>query len=133
VSEDSRAGWDERDRVLAHRAAALDLRVMERSRALGRGIGAELVERPPQVHRGRARGDEDVVGGVEILAARRGERQPVRRGHADRGRAANGERADGVGDLGRRRAPQLDLLVGQAPLVENDDGVRLEANDVPGL
>jgi len=56
-------------------------------------------------------------------------REAVRRGDSVRWSAANGERADGVGDLCRRRTPQLDLLVGQPPLVEHDDGVRLEANN----
>ena len=69
---------------------------------------------------------------VEILSARRSEREPVRSRDTDRRGAADSERADRVGDLGRRRAPQLDLLFGQAPLVEHDHGVRLEANDALG-
>ena len=57
------------------------------------------------------------------------EREPVRGRDADRGRAANRERPNRVGHLRRRGAAQLDLLGRQASLVEQDDGVRLEAND----
>ena len=37
--------------------------------------------------------------------------------------------ADRLRDLGRGVAPQLDLLAGEAALVEDDDGVVLEADD----
>ncbi len=61
-----------------------------------------------------------------------GEREAVRGRHSDRGRAPHGERADRGGDLRSRRTAQLDFLLGQAPLVENDDGVVLEPDDALG-
>src|SRR5438105_2344689 len=66
---------------------------------------------------------------VGILAARDRERVPVRGSDPDRGRAADGERANRLGDVRGRAADELDLLVGQAPLVEDDDGVALEPDD----
>ena len=128
----ARPGRNELERVLPHPAAALDLVLVERRARSGVGSSRSLVERPAQVDRRRARRDEDVVRRVEVLPALGCEREPVRRGDADRGSAADGERADRLGDLGRRRAPQLDLLVGQPPLVEDDHRVRLEPDDALG-
>ena len=118
--------------MLTHASASGDLLVVQRPCALRRRIVAERVERPAEIHGRRPRRGEHVVRRVEILSAGRSEREPVRRRDADRRCAANREGADGVGDVSRRRAPQLDLVVGQAPLVEHDHGVRLEANDALG-
>ena len=73
------------------------------------------------------------MGGPEVFAPQRGERIAVGSGDADRGRAADREPADRLGDLGGRPAAQLDLLVGQPPLVEQDDSVPLEPDDLRRL
>ena len=124
VREEARSRRHERGGVLTHPPAARDLFLVQRTRPLGGGIVAQLVERPAEVDRRRARGHEHLVRTVQVLPTLRRQGEPVRRCDADRRRAANGKRADGVGDLGRRRAPQLDLLVRQTPLVEHDHGVR---------
>ena len=132
VAENPGARGEELHRMGAHAPAALDLRVVQRPRTFRRRVVTELVQGPAQVHGRRARGRQDFVGGVEVLPTPRRQREPVGGGDADRGRAAHGQRADGVGDLGRRRTSQVDLLVGQPPLVEHHHGVQLEANDVFG-
>ena len=63
------------------------------------------------------------------MALRRRERQAVRGGNADRRRAAHGQRPDRLCELRRIGAAELDHLVGQAPLVEDDDRVVLEPDD----
>src|SRR5581483_10312550 len=82
---------------------------------------------------GRPRASEHVVGGVEVVAARRSQRVRVRRGDADRGRPADREVADRVGDLGGAATLELDLLERKAALVENDDPAGLEPDDRLGL
>ena len=54
-------------------------------------------------------------------------------GDADRGRAADGEHADRLCNLGGRLAAELDLLIREPSLVEHDDGVVLEADDLVRL
>ena len=56
VREEARAGRHERGGVRAHPPAARDLFLVERARPLGRGIVAQLVERPAEVDRRRAGG-----------------------------------------------------------------------------
>ena len=69
------------------------------------------------------------MGLDEVLAPRGGERETVCGGDSDRRRAAYRERPDRLGDLRRGRAAEVDLSIGQAPLVEDDDGVVLEPDD----
>jgi hypothetical protein len=119
--------------VPAHPLAALHLLVVERPGALCGGLVAELVERPPEIDRRRPRGCEHLVRRVQVFPVRGGKCETVGCGDPDGGRAAHRQRGDGVGDLRRRRAPQLDHLVRQPPLVEHDDGVGLEADDAFGF
>ncbi len=132
MREDARSRLEEAEGVLPHPAAALDLLVVQRTCASGRRVVAQLVERPPQVHGRRTGGRQDVVRRIQVISALRGESKPVGRGDPDRGSAADGERTDGVGDLSRRRAAQLHLLVGQPSLVEDDHRVLLDPNDALG-
>ena len=129
VREEARSGRHERGGVLTHPPTARDLFLVQCARPLGSGIVAQLVERPAEVDCSRTGGQEHLVRPVQILSVLSRQGEPVARRDADRWSAANGERADGVGDFRRRRAPQLDLLVRQTPLVEHDHGVVLEAND----
>ena len=115
-----------------HPPAPLDLVLVDPPRPLGGRIGPQLVERPGEVDGGGTSRGEHAVRLVEVLAPRRGERVAVRRGDADRRRAADGQRPDRRGDLGRGAALELDLLVRQAPLVEEDDAVLLEPRDPLG-
>ena len=121
VRQRARPGGEELGRVRGHPPAAVDLLGVERPRPLGRRVVAHLRERPGQVDRGRARGAEHALGLGEVLAAERREREPVRRGDADRGRAAHDHRPDRLRDLGRGAAGDLDDLAGELPLVEEDD------------
>src|SRR5207302_698241 len=66
---------------------------------------------------------------VEILAPGRSERIAVRRSDPDRGRAADRERPDRLRDLRGRPADELALFGGKPPLIEQDDGVLLQADD----
>src|SRR5436190_589949 len=74
-------------------------------------------------------------GGVEVLAARGGERESVCGCNADGGRAANGKLADRGYQLADGRALQLDDLVREPTLVEEDDprALLLVPNDVFGV
>ncbi len=101
------------------------------------GVGSSRirVERPEEIDGGGPRRRKRPLGRAEILSAERRERQPVRRGDADRGRAANRERRDRRRDLGGGGALELDDRVWQPPLVEEDDprGVALlQPNDLLG-
>jgi hypothetical protein len=116
----------------AHPPAAVDLRLVERARSLRRGIRAHLLERPDEVHGCGTRVREHPVCSVEVLVACRCERIGVCGGDADRRRAANSERPDRVGDLGRGRAPELDFLVRKPALVEEDDRTGFQTNDSLG-
>jgi hypothetical protein len=112
-------------RVLAHAPAALDLDPVDVARPLGEIAVrlSHLRHRPREIDRRGPRGDQHLRGFVEVLPVRGGERVAVRRGDADRRRAADDHRADRVRDLLRRAALDLDLLVGESPLVEEDDAV----------
>ena len=87
--------------VSAHRDASCYLVLVDPPGALGRRICPHLVERPAEVHGRRARRRERFVGGVDVVSSRRRERQAVRRGNADRGRAADGQRSDRSCQLSR--------------------------------
>ena len=102
---------------------------MQGASPFGRRVGPHLLERPDEVHRRRARFGEHAVRGIQILAALGSERVAVRRGHADGRRSAHGERPDGFGDLGRRLAAELELLVRKPALVEQDDRAGFQTND----
>src|SRR5439155_27364701 len=118
--------------MLRHAPAALDLLDMDLPGALGRITvpAAQLVERPGEVDRGRARGSESRRGGFEVLPAPCGQRVPVGGGDSNRRSAPHRKRSDRLRDLGRGAARQLDYLVGQPPLVENNYRVVLESDDL---
>jgi hypothetical protein len=118
--------------VRRHPHAAIDLGGVDCTRSLGRRVRAHSVERPAEVDRGWPGRDERVICCVEVLPSLGRQRIAVRGGDADRRRAANRERADGVRDLRRRPAPQLDLLVRKSALVEEDDRLALQADDAVG-
>ncbi len=111
------------------RDAASDLVHVDAPGALGRRIRAHLVERPAEVDGRRPGGREHLVGIVDVLALRRGQREPVRGRDADRRRPPHGQRPDCLRELRRIGAAELDHLLGQAPLVEDDDRVVLEPDD----
>ena len=115
-----------------HRTAALDLLLVQPARMLGRRIVAHLRERPGKVHRRRPRRSQQRSRSIDVVATCRRKREPVRRGHADRRRAANRELTNRDDELVDGRALELDLLVRQAALVEEDDlrAVLLVPNDV---
>ena len=102
---------------------------MQVASPFGRRVRAHLFERPDEVHRRRAGFGEHAVRGVKILAALGRERVAVGRGHADGRRSAHGERPDRLGDLGRRLAAELELLVRKPALVEQDDRPGFQTND----
>jgi hypothetical protein len=87
-------------------------------------------DRPTEIDRSRPGGEEDGRGFVEVFTALGGECISVSRRDADRGSTAHGHYPNRLGYLGGRTAFELDLLVGQAPLVEDDDAVFLEPDDV---
>ena len=113
-----------------HAPAAVDLARVDRAGMVRRRIVPHLVERPGEVDCGRPRGTEDGVGRSQIVPVYRGECEPVRRRHPDRGSATDDHRPDRLGDLGGGPAAHLDDLVRQPALVEQDDGVLLEARDL---
>jgi hypothetical protein len=117
--------------VLGHRAAAGDLLVVDLARA-GAGLGrtACLLDGPREVDGGRPRRAKDRGRLVGTLAPLDRERIPVRRRYPDRRRTADCERPDRVGDLGRRAALEVGLLVWESALVEYYDAVALEPNDL---
>jgi hypothetical protein len=118
-----------------HPPAALDLFLVQRASPVRRRLLSHPRERPREVDRGRPRACEDSLGFEEIVSAHCGERETVGGRDSDRRRSTHGHVPDRVGDLGRRRAAQIDDLVGQASLVEEDDrrAVLLEANDLLGV
>ena len=127
-------GLEERRGVRAHAPAALDLvpvdlasAVGERFRLLGRG--PHLGQRPGEIDRRRSRRCQDAHRVVEVLPTLGRERVRVRGRDADRRCATDRQRPDRVRDLARRRADQLDLLVGQPPLVEQHDLPGFEPHD----
>src|SRR5262245_35159648 len=106
---------------------------MDRAGSRRRRVAVQLVEGPGQVDGGRSRRAEYLVGPLEILAARRSERVPIRGRDTDRGRAADDHVANRVGNLRSRPALDLDLLHRKAALIEEDDSIILEAQDPLGL
>jgi hypothetical protein len=131
----ARAGPEQVGRVRGHRLAAVDLLLMQATSTLRRRLVAHLGQRPRQVDRRGPRRRERSRRRVEVVATGGRERETVGGRDADRRRAANRELADRRDELGDRPALQLDFLVGQAPLVEEDDprAVLLVPNDVPWL
>ena len=130
VRERARAGREQLRGVRGHAPAAVDLFAVERARPLGVGSSRSCASAQTRF---TAVGRE--AASTRSAATRSSPRSaasasPYAGGDADRGRAANDHRADRVGDLGRRRAFELDLLVRQPPLVEQDDrGDRLVEPD----
>ena len=108
---------------------------MQGARAGRRRVLAHLLQGPGQVDGGGPRGGQRRRGGVEVLAARGGERESVCGCDADGGRAANGKLADRGYQLADGRALQLDDLVREPTLVEEDDprALLLVPNDVFGV
>ena len=121
--------------VRRHPPAAIDLLAVECPRTLRRRVVAQLRERPSEVDRGGPRREEGPLREVDVLTPKRCEREAVAGGDTDRGRAPNRHDADRLRDLVRRRARELDLLVGKPALVEEDDprAVLLQPHDVLGL
>ena len=121
---------DQRGRVHAHPAAALDLLRVELPGPLGRvGRRAHLPQGPGEVRRRGPRRFQASRGRVEVLPTLGRERVPVSGGDPDRRSARDRQRPDRIRHLGRGTADELDLLVRQSPLVEQDDAVALEAQD----
>ena len=123
--------------VRRHRAAALDLLAMDAAGPLGQEcrIGRqrlELRDRPRKVDRGRSRGEETCRRGVEVLAASGCERIPHGGCDADRGSAADREGRDRLRHVAGRATLEPDRLLGQPPLVEQDDPILLEPDDLLG-
>src|SRR5262249_61576465 len=118
--------------VRGHRPATLHLLGVQPAGMLRRGVGAHLLQRPGQIDGGWPRCGQRTGGGIDVLAERGRERNPVRRGNADRRRAAHGELADRDDELVDGGTGELDTLAREAPLIEEDDprAVLLEANDV---
>jgi hypothetical protein len=98
-----------------------DLGLVQGASPLGGRVVSHLCKRPEEIDGGRARGGEHLLCLHEIRALERREREAVRGGDADRGRAADCERGDRVGHLDSGAAHELDLGVRQPALVEEDD------------
>jgi hypothetical protein len=111
--------------VGGHPPATLDLVVVQCSGPLRRRVVPHPVERPDQVDGSRARTRQHLVGGIEVLRALGRQRVPVGSCDADRRRAAHSKRPNRLGDLRRRPAAKLDLLVWKPTLVEEDHCVIL--------
>jgi hypothetical protein len=135
MSQCSRAGGEEVRGVGRHRAAPLDLLLVQCPRTCRRRVVAHLPESPSEIHGRRTRRREARRGGIDVLVALSGERQGVRGGDADCRGAANRESTDCLDDLRDRAALELDLLFGQAALVEEDDfrAILLEPHDAFGV
>ena len=129
MRERARAGREQPRCVGGHRTAALDLVAVNRTRVFRRRVVAHLVERPAQIHGGRARLAQHPLGRGEILAVRRRECVAVCGGDPDRGCAANDHRPDRVGYLDGGAALDVDLFERKPALVEEDDVVVLEPED----
>ena len=121
-------------RCAASRAAARTPRRLRAGRALGAELARHALQRPAQVHRRRPGAREpraDPLQRRPELRVRRAaelERDAHRGGHADRGRAAHGHVLDRARDRLAVGEPQVQLLDGQAPLVEQLHGVREQAH-----
>ena len=115
--------------MCTHAPTPINFGYVQSASPFGCRFVTHLLERPDEVHRRRPGFRKDSEGGVEVLAALGRERVAVRRGHADGRRAAHGERADRLGDLGRRLAAQLELLVRKPALVEQNHRAGFQTND----
>ena len=115
--------------MCTHALAPINFRYVQSASPFRCRVLTHLIERPDEVHRCRPGFGQNSVGSVEVLAARGRECVPVRRGDADGRRSAHGERPDCLGDLGRRLAAELELLVRKPALVEQDDRAGLQTND----
>jgi hypothetical protein len=130
VGERAGTDLDEAAGMLGHAPAAIDFLQMYLARARTKISGlAQLGDRPTEIDRSGPRGEEDRRGFVEVFPVLGGECVPVSRRDADRRGTADGERSDRLGHLRSRPAFELDLFVGQAPLVEEHDAVLFQPND----
>src|SRR5262249_33513918 len=121
---------EQRRRVRRHPAATPDLLPVDLARTRGGGgRSTPFAERPHGGDRCRPGAGEPSFSLVEVFAERRRERVAVGGGNADRRRASDGQRANRVGHVGGGTARELDLLVGESPLVEKNDAILLEADD----
>ena len=134
VGERAAAVLEQAGGVDAHAPAAFDLLVVELSSARGGVDGRpHLLQRPNQVGRRGTRGCEHRERLVEVLPARGRNRIAVGSRDPDRGRATYRQPVDGLRDLGRRAADELDLLVREPALVEQHDSIAFQAQDPVGL
>ena len=112
-----------------HALAPINFRHVQSTSPLGCRLVTHLLERPDEVHRRRPSFGKNSVGDIEVLAALGRKRIAVRRRHTDSRRSAHCERADRLGDLGRRFAAKLELLVRKPALVVQDDRAGFQTND----
>ena len=133
VGERARAGREQLGGVRGHAPAALDLLAVERACARS-GVGSVRICASAQTRLTAVGRDAASTRSASARSSprERREREPVRRRDADRGRAAHRERADRLDQLGGGAALELDLLVRQAPLVEQDDARALGLDDPSG-
>ena len=137
VRQRSRAGREQRRRVLGHAPAALDLVRVElraRARTRDRPAASRSSAQARLTAVGRERGEHGRRGVEVVPAAGPRARSPYAAAIADRRRAADRERPDRVGDLGggsaaRARPPRRAAGAGRARrrvVLEPDDLLRLE-------
>jgi hypothetical protein len=145
---------EQRGAMHAHRAAARDLVVLDPPGARGDPaarllpvadvaveLGERLLHAPGEVDGRGPRGGQDrallrqVPTHADRVVGRRpgSERDPHRARHAERGRAADGQHADRVDQLGDGLAAALDPGARQARLVEHHHRLVLEPDDVVRL
>ena len=128
----ARARAEELGCVLGHGTTTPDFLFMKSPCMRRRRVVTHLLHRPHEVDRGRTRSDELRGGFIEVLPTCCRQRERVRSGDANRGRAANRQLANRLHDVRHRAALELDLFVRQPALVEEDDlrAVLLVPNDV---
>src|SRR6266511_1074016 len=115
--------------MCSHPAAALDLLGVDATRSFRGRVGLHAVERPRQVDGRWSRLEQDAGCLLEVLAVPHSERVAVGGRDADRRGTAHSQVPDCGGHVGGRATFELDLLVGQSPLVEDNDAVVLEPDD----
>jgi hypothetical protein len=115
--------------VRGHPPAALDLVTVNSSRVRRSRFDEHRVQSPAEVDRRGAAVTQHALSGEQILALRRRERVAVRGCDADGRRSPDRERPYRLCHVGGGATLQLDLVVGQAALVEEDDAVLLQPHN----